>query len=164
MAMAAPVLSLAATGLSAMGSMDQAKGQAQADAFQAKQALEASEYGRIKAAQTGAIMTQNMQAMLGHIAAVRASGGVDPRSPTTAAILGRQESIAETARSQQIANIEAQVRSDKESSQMYTDMAGRAIAGGNMAAMGTVVGALGGAFKSLGSPGFGSSFSFFGNS
>jgi hypothetical protein len=154
--MAAPLVSLAATGLSAMGSIAGAEGQSKADQYQAKQAIDAAEYGRVKAAQTGQIMTQNMSTMLGHIAAVRASGGADVRSPTTAAIVGRQEQISTNERGIQVGNIQNQVRSDVDSSKLYTQMAGQALTAGYLGAAGTVAGSLGGAFKSAGS-----SFNFF---
>lgn len=166
--MIAPVLSLAATGLSAAGSMVGAEGQAKSDEFAAQQAELASQYGTIKAAQTGTAMTRNMTSMLGHIAAVRASAGADARSPTTAAIQGRQEEIATTERGIQVGNIEAQAREDQLSSKMYTDAAGRALTGGLLGAAGAGLKGIGGAFQSAGSPGggsisMGSSFNFFGN-
>jgi hypothetical protein len=152
--MAAPMLSLASTGLSAMGSMSAAQGQAKSDEFEAQKALEAAQYGRIKAAQTGEAMTRNMTRMLGSIAAQRASAGADIRSPTTAAIVGSQENIAERERAIRMGNIFAQVRSDQQASQMYTDMASRALMGGELGAAGSILGGLGGAFKSMGNPGF----------
>ena len=154
MAVAAPALSIAATGLSAMGSITGAQGQAKGDEYEAQKALEAAQYGRISAAQTGEAMTRNMTRMLGHLAAVRASAGADVRSPSTAAILGNQEAIAERERTIKMGNIFAQVRSDQESSKMYTDMASRALMGGYLGAAGSVLGGLGGAFKSMGNPGF----------
>jgi hypothetical protein len=153
--MAAPVLSLAATGMSAMGSITGAQGQAKADEYQAQKAEEASQYGRIAAAQTGEAMTRNMTRMLGHMAAVRASAGADVRSPTTAAVMGNQEAIAERERAIKMGNIFAQVRENQQDSSMYTDMASRALMGGYMGAAGSVLGGLSGAFKSMGNPGFG---------
>src|SRR5271157_1921152 len=120
----APVLGLAATGLSAAGSIVGAQGQEKANEFEAQQAINAAQYGRTKAAQTGTELTRNMQATLGHIAAVRASVGSDVRSPTTAAIMENQERKMEWDRGIQIGNIENQVQSDVLSSQMYTSMAG----------------------------------------
>jgi len=155
--MAAPLISLAATGLSAAGSMAGAEGQAKADEFQAQQAINAAEYGRVKAAQTGTIMTQNMQTMLGHIQAVRASGGADPRSPTTAAILGRQEQLATNEKNIRVGDIQNQVRSDVQGSQMYTSMAKDALTAGMLGAAGSLASGAAGAFK-----GMGSNFNFFG--
>lgn len=158
MAVAAPVLSLAATGLGAMGSMSAAQGQAKADEYNAQQAEYASQYGRIAAAQTGEAMTRNMTTALGHLAAVRASAGADVRSPTTAALRSRMESIDEQQRAIKEGNIFAQVRQNQLASSMYTDMASRALLGGELGAAGQLIGGLGGAFKSMGSSfgGFGS--------
>ena len=156
MAVAAPVLSLAATGLSAGSSLMGAQGQAKGDEFEAQKAEEAAQYGRISAAQTGEAMTRNMTRMLGHLAAVRASAGADVRSPTTAAIMANQEGVGERERAIKMGNIFAQVRTDQQASQMYTDMASRALMGGYLGAAGSLIGGLGGAFKSMGNPGFSS--------
>ena len=152
--MAAPVLSLAATGLSAGSSLMGAQGQAKGDEFEAQKAEENAQYGRIAAAQTGEAMTRNMTKMLGHLAAIRASAGADIRSPTTAALMANQEGIGERDRAIKMGNIFAQVRSDQQASSMYTDMASRALMGGYLGAAGSLIGGLGGAFKSMGNPGF----------
>jgi hypothetical protein len=162
MAFAAPAISLASTAMSAVGGIQQGEGQAKADEFQAQRALEASQYGRIKAAQTGTILTQNMTNALGRIAAVRASAGSDIRSPTTAAIRANQEQMRETQRGTELGNIFAQVRMDQLSAQQYTDAATRALQGGYLGAAGKVLGGLGGAFSSSGSGAPGSMFSFWG--
>ena len=134
-----------------------AEGQAKADEFQAQQAANAAEYGKVKAAQVGTAMTQNLTAMLGHIQAVRASVGSDPRSPTTAAIMGRQEQVGREDQAIKVGDIEAQSRQDMLQSGMYTQAAGQALLGGELSMGGSLLGGLGGAFKSSGS-----NFSFFG--
>jgi hypothetical protein len=167
MAFAAPAISLASTAMGAIGSMQQGQGEAKGDEYQAQRALLASQYGRIKAAQTGDIMTQNMTRALGHIAAVRASAGADVRSPATAAIRANQEAIGESERAARLGNIFADVRLDETAAKQYTDAATRALQSGYLGSAGKVIGSLGGAFSSLGSPstssgGLGSMFSFFG--
>jgi hypothetical protein len=140
-----------------MSSISGAQGQAKQDEYEAQKSLEAAQYGRIKAAQTGEIMTQNMTRMLGHISAVRASAGSDIRSPSTAAVMANQEGLAERERAIRMGNEFAQVREDEQASKMYTDAASRSLLGGYLGAAGSLVGGLGGAFKSSGS-----SLSFFG--
>jgi hypothetical protein len=140
-----------------MSSISGAQGQAKADEYEAQKSLEAAQYGRIKAAETGEIMTQNMTRMLGHIAAVRASARADVRSPSTAAVMANQEGLSERERAIRMGNIFAQTREDEQASKMYTDAASRTLLGGYLGAAGSLVGGLGGAFKSSGS-----SLSFFG--
>jgi hypothetical protein len=156
----APVLSILGTGMSAMSSITGAQGQAKADEYQAQRSLEAAQYGRIKAAQTGEAITQNMTRALGHIAAVRASAGADIRSPSSAAVMGSQEGLWERKRAIEMGNVFAQTREDERAAQMYTDAASRSLLGGYLGAAGSLVGGIGGAYKSMGSPDL--SFGFFG--
>lgn len=150
MAMAAPIFSLASAGMGALGSITSAQGQQKADEFEAQQAINAAQYGRTKAAQTGEIMTRNMTRMLGHIAAVRASAGADIRSPTTAAIMSSRERMAENQRGIEVGNVMAQVNQEDQAAGMYTQMGQRAMMGGYLGAAGGLLGGLGGMFKSAG--------------
>lgn len=142
----APIMSLAATGLSAGGSMMGAIGQAQQDQFQAQQATNAAKYAQIQGAQRGTELTRNMQAMLGHIQAVRASVGSDVRSPTTAAIMGFQERKAEWERGVEEQGYMAQSANDLLSARMYRSAANTALIGGALGAGGSLFKGIGGAF------------------
>lgn len=143
-----------------MSSITGAQGQAKSEEYEAQKSLEAAQYGRIKAAQTGEALTQNMTRALGHIAAVRASAGADIRSPSTAAVMANQEGLWERERAIRMGNIFAQTRADEQASKMYTDAASRSLLGGYLGAAGSLIGGLGGAYKSMGSPDL--SFGFFG--
>lgn len=137
---------IAAAGLQAAGSLAAGQAQSNTDQFQAQQAANAAEYGKIQAAQTGTTMRANLQNMLGHIQAVRASTGTDPRSPTTAAVVNRQEAIGDNARNVQVGNIQAQVRSDQAAATFYNQSAGDALTAGGFGAFGKLLGGIGGLF------------------
>lgn len=122
MGLAAP-LSIAATGLGAVGSIIGGRTQASSDRYQAAENFlghqyKANEdvidatYGEAKAAQTDAFMRDQLNSTLQNIAAVRASANVEGDSPTQYAIQNRVGEQSDLARTQRVTNIRAQVSKD----------------------------------------------------
>lgn len=142
---AATGISLAATGLSAMGSVDSGQAAAAGDEQQAQNALQAAQIGQLKATQTDTNMRQNLTSSLANILAVRASAGLNPNSPTGAAINANVEGRADINRTTAIDSINAQVTSDQDASAFYTQSANNALMGGDMGAFGAILKGIGGA-------------------
>lgn len=105
MGAAAPVISLASIGLSAMGSVAQGEATAAADQYQAQRLERAAQYGKVQATQTSAQGLENLNIRLDNIDAIRAAGGADPSSPTTAAIRSRTSYLGERSIQTQVGNI-----------------------------------------------------------
>jgi hypothetical protein len=82
----AAVSSLASIGLSAMGTIQKGEGEKAADEFKAARAEEAAKFGRLQADLTDTTDRQNLNITLSNIDAIRATGNIDPRSPTGGAI------------------------------------------------------------------------------
>ena len=82
----AGALSLAGIGLSAYSSVLKGQGEAAGAEYKAEALTRAARVGQVKAAQTGAQMTEHENMMLGNIDAVRAAAHDDPTSPTGTAI------------------------------------------------------------------------------
>src|SRR5580693_4632089 len=108
MAAAAP-LSLAATGLSALGSLTGAGMASQGDMQEAQNAVNAAEMGKIKASQTDTDMRRKLTTQLANISAVRAGAGLNPSSPTGAAINNNVQGISDQNRGYALDNIQAQI-------------------------------------------------------
>lgn len=153
--MSSPVgqaFSIAGAGLSALGVYKQAQGTNAADQARADQLSRAAERGRTAAVQTGAQMTEDLNTTLGNIAAVRAAANIDPTSPTTAAVLGRQEFVGERAKDIQVENLLAQAQ-ENDASAAYMRQAGAyALSQGKLGAFATLLGAGG---KGITGAGFG---------
>lgn len=145
MAAAAPVVGLAATGFSALGSMEGASKAAQGDQFEAQNAENAAQIGQTKAAETDADMRRRLTSQLSNITAIRASAGLDPNSPTGAAISANVKGVADLSRTQAVSNIQNQVTSDQQAAQFYTSSASSALLGGDLGALGSIIGGVGGA-------------------
>ena len=147
--MAAAPLALAATGLAAAGSIMGAQRTAQGDVMEETNALDAATIGRTKAAQTDMDMRRTLQGQLANITAVRASAGLNPASPTGAAIGSSVEGAADRNRTVALNNINAQVNMDQNAAAFYKMSAGDAITGGLLSAGGTILSGLAGV---LGNP------------
>ena len=102
------VSSIASTGLSAIGLVTKSQGENAADQAQAARLDQAAQYGRAAADETDAQLRENLAVQLDNIDVVRAAAGIDPSSPTTAALRDRTTQIADRARSIQVGNIRAQ--------------------------------------------------------
>lgn len=145
-------LSIAGVGLSALGQVSQSQGVAAGDEMRADQLSRAAERGRTAAAQTSAQMTEDLNTTLGNIAAVRAASNADPTSPTTAAVMDRQEFVGDRAKDIQVENLQAQA-DENDASAAYMRQAGAfALSQGKLGAFATL---LGGAGKGVSSSSFG---------
>jgi hypothetical protein len=145
MAAAAPIVGLAATGFSALGSFEGASKAAQGDQFEAKNAANAAQIGQTKAAETDADMRRKLTSQLSNITAIRAGAGLDPNSPTGAAISANVQGVADLSRTQAVQNIQNQVTSDENASAFYTSSASSALMGGELGAFGSIIGGIAGA-------------------
>lgn len=90
----------------------QGEGTQAADQFQAQRAEQAAEFGKAQASLTDTTMRENMNSTLGNIMAIRAAANIDPSSPTTAAVLDRNEAIADRQRTASVLSINAQNADD----------------------------------------------------
>jgi hypothetical protein len=145
MAAAAPIVGLAATGFSALGSFEGGSKAAQGDQFEAQNAVNAAQIGQTKAAETDTDMRRRLVSQLANITAIRASAGLDPNSPTGAAINANVQGGGDLSRTQAVENINQQVTSDQQAAAFYTSSASSALLGGELGAVGSIFGGLGGA-------------------
>jgi hypothetical protein len=148
-------MSIASVGLSAFSSIEKAKGIKSADEFQAAELDRASQYGELKAVQTGGQMTQRLNQTLGNIDVIRAASHDDPTSPSGVAYRGMQEDIGDTQKSITVENILSQSK-QQEADAAYLRVAGsNALLAGNIGAFGQILGGVGSAVsnKSFGLPG-----------
>jgi hypothetical protein len=148
-------LSLASAGLGATGKILSAEGTSAADKFKAQQLMEQAQYGELKATQTNAQLTRNLNITLGNIDAVRAASHLDPRSPSGAAVRDFVESTGMEKKTIEVASIEQQARMDEDAAAYLRQASSDALLAGDIGAAGTAAGALAGAFKSGGLPGGG---------
>lgn len=142
---AGPGLQAIGLALAFKGTMNAAKGQQQADEFQAAELDQAAKYGDLKAVQTGATMTQKLNQTLGNIDVIRAASHNDPTSPTGAAYRDYQEDIGITQKTTTVDNILAQSRK-QEAEAAYLRAAGHnALLAGKISAWSSLLGAGGSA-------------------
>ena len=151
-------LSLAATGFKMLG--DLTKATSAGDIFKAEELEQQAQYGELKATQTNAQMTRNLNKTLEHIDAVRAAAHTDPSSPTGAAVRGEYEYEGTEKKNITVANIEQQVRMDEANAAYLRSAAANAITAGDISAAGDFFSGLSGA---LGGPGGGGGGSNVGN-
>jgi hypothetical protein len=144
----APVLGLAATGLSMAGSIMGASAKSQGDAFEAQKMQDQSQYGMLQATQTDTAMRRGLASTLANISAVRASTNTASNSPSGMAVANNFEARDDIVRQQKVRNIMAQVSEDQKASQFYTKSAQGDLLGGLLGAAGSAMGGLSGAFKS----------------
>lgn len=149
--MADPVsaMTIAATGLSAAGSLVGASTAAKGDQMEAQNAINAAAIGKTKALQTDTSMRRTLGSQLANITAVRASAGLNPNSPTGNAIASNVESTGNLNRTQSIDNINAQVSMDQNAASFYTSSASSALLGGALGAAGSIFKGLGPTVPSL---------------
>lgn len=126
--------SIASIGLQTYATLLKAQGQATADTYQADRLDKAAEYGDLKAEQTGAIMTRNLNTVLGNIDAVRAAAHTDPTSPTGAAVRDNQEMIGTEQRNISVNNIRAQANQSRSDAAFYRQASSDALLSGEISA------------------------------
>lgn len=143
MAAAAGPAAAIGLGLSAASSITKGIGQSNADEFQAQKLEREAQYGRVKAAQTGAQLTEHLNMQLGNIDAVRAAMHADPTSPTGTAIRDWQEEVGTRQRTIAVDNIMEQVAEDESSAAYERSAAKYALTGGVLGAVGSLVSGIG---------------------
>lgn len=114
----APLAAVAA-GASAGSSLFRAAGESRAARFKAEEAARAARAGRIAAAETDTQMREELRSVIGNIRAIRASAGIVSDSPTTAAVIGEEERVADRERRIRVSNIMAQAESDERASRFF---------------------------------------------
>lgn len=134
-----------------------AQGESQGDIYQAERLEQAAQYGELKAKQTGAVMTRNLNTTLANIDAVRAAAHTDPTSPTGAAVRNTVEAAGESQRSIVLGNIEAQTNQQKSDAAYYRTASANALLSGQMASSADMTSAYGDLFKNIAGFGGGSS-------
>lgn len=134
--------SIASIGLQTYATLLQSQGTATADTYQADRLTTAAQYGEVKAAQTGAQMTRNLNTTLGNIDAVRAAANADPSSPTGAAFRDNQEAIGSNNRAVAVDNITAQNTQDLNDAAYYRQASSSALLSGDISAAAGALGAV----------------------
>lgn len=134
--------SIASIGLQTYATLLKAQGTATADTYQADRLDKAAEYGDLKATQTGAQMTRNLNTTLGNIDAVRAAAGADPNSPTGQVVRDNQETIGDTNRGIVVGSIEAQSIQDRSDAAFYRKASSDALLSGDISAAAGVASAI----------------------
>lgn len=135
-------LSVASLGFKVGGDIMAGQSKAAADEFKAQQLQTQAEYGQVKANQTSTQMQQQLSDILGNISAVRAAANVDPNSPTSDALLARNEAKGEQQRQIAVNNVNAQVAADQQGADFYKNAAGSETLGGFLGAGGDVLSSL----------------------
>ena len=125
----------------------------------AQNAINAAQIGQTKAAETDADMKRRLTSQLANISAIRAGAGLDPNSPTGAALGASVQGVGDQSRTQAVENINQQVTMDQNAAQFYTSSASSALMGGELSAAGSIfkglAGAMGGNNGLLGQGGSG---------
>lgn len=135
--------SIASVGLQTYATLLKSQGEATADTYQADRLDTAAQYGEVKASQTGAQMTRNLNTTLGNIDAVRAAAGADPSSPTGAAFRDNQEAIGNNNRAIAVDSIHAQDIQDQNDAAYYRQASSNALMSGDISAAAGVATAIG---------------------
>lgn len=104
------------------------------DLMQAGQADTAAEFGKLQSDMTDAGARDNLRTMLGNITTMRAAGGADLTSPTTAALEGHVTGIANMNRTAAEASINAQTATEKASADYLRQASAFALTQGQSAA------------------------------
>lgn len=126
--------SIASIGLQTYSTLLKAQGTATADKYQADKLERSAEYGDLKATQTGAQMTRNLNNVLGNIDAIRAAANTDPTSPTGAAVRDNQEAIGSSQRQITVDSIKAQAIQDRDDAAFYRQASSDAMLSGEISA------------------------------
>jgi hypothetical protein len=146
----AAVSSLASIGLSAMGTISKGEGEKAADDFKATRAEEAAKFGRLQADLTDTTDREKLNITLSNIDAIRASGNIDPRSPTGAAIAARNTQLSDMQRMAATGTLRAQAASDEAGAQYLRKAGDFALSN---AYIGAAAGVAGGLAKGFGPSG-----------
>lgn len=126
--------SIASVGLQTYATLLQSQGTATADTYQADRLETAAQYGELKATQTGAQMTRNLNTTLGNIDAVRAAANTDPNSPTGAAFRDNQETLGTEQKGITVDSINAQAIQDQSDAAFYRQASSSALMSGEITA------------------------------
>ncbi len=146
---AASGLSLASIGFQALGSVEQGMGTASADTYKSEELDRAAQYGELKATQTNADLTRNLNMTLGNIDAVRAAAHTDPTSPTGGAVRNQIESVGTEKKDIQVDSIMAQSQEDEANAAYLRKASGQALLGGELGAGAGVLKGIAGAIPGL---------------
>lgn len=152
MGAAAPLatgLSLGAMALSATGSVLGGMGTSSADKYKAELLEQQAQYGELKATQTGAQMTRNLNITLGNIDAVRAAARTDPTSPTGAAVRDYTEQVGTENKDIQVNSILEQSQMDEANAAYLRSASSDALLSGDIGAGAAVLKGLAGSFASV---------------
>ena len=123
----------------AAGSIVQGIGTSNADQYQAKEMEQAAQYGDLKAVQTNAALTRNLNQTLGNIDAVRAAQRTDPTSPTGAAVRNTVEATATSDKNIQVDSIMAQAEQDQANAAYLRSASSMALLSGGIGAFGDLL-------------------------
>ena len=123
----------------AAGSIVQGIGTSNADQYQAKEMEQAAQYGDLKAVQTNAALTRNLNQTLGNIDAVRAAQRTDPTSPTGAAVRNTVEATATSDKNIQVDSIMAQAEQDQANAAYLRSASSTALLSGGIGAFGDLL-------------------------
>jgi hypothetical protein len=124
--------------MSAAGAGISAYGTSQSDKYQAAEKEQAAEYGDLKATQTNAALTRNLNQTLGNIDAVRAAARTDPTSPTGAAVRNTVEATGTENKNIQVDSIMAQAEQDRADAAYLRSASNTALLSGGINAAGNL--------------------------
>jgi len=139
MGAAAVPLSIGSTLMSAAGAGISAYGTSQSDKYQAAEKEQAAQYGDLKATQTNAALTRNLNQTLGNIDAVRAAARTDPTSPTGAAVRNTVEATGTENKNIQVDSIMAQANQDRADAAYLRSASSTALLSGGISAFGGIL-------------------------
>ena len=122
-----------------IGDMVSAFGTFSADKYQAAEQEQAAQYGELKATQTNAALTRNLNQTLGNIDAVRAAARTDPTSPTGAAVRNTVESADVANKNIQVDSIMEQARMDEANASYLRQASSMALLSGSIGAFGDLL-------------------------
>lgn len=111
-AAAAAAASVASLGLTVAGDITKGSGTQAADDFQADRLQRAAAFGETQANLTDATMREQLNVTLGNIEAVRGAAGIDPTSPTTAALMDQSSNRSDLQRLAAVGSIKSQNAED----------------------------------------------------
>jgi hypothetical protein len=143
MGAAAGASSLVGMGLTAYSAVLKGEGQNSADTYKAETLENAANVEKVKAVQTGAVMSENLATTLGNLSALNAAKGGSPLSPTAAAVRNSTENIGLAQKTVAVDNIVQQSRQD-EADAAYMRSAGKyALLSGDLSAGASIAQGLG---------------------
>lgn len=126
--------SLASLGFGIASSLTSAAGEKAAADFKAAKAARAAAFGRVQADQTSAALTEELTTTLGNIDAIRAAAGIDPTSPTSAAIRADETARSFRDRNTRVANILEQAKQNEFDADYFREAGAQAMKIGYLSA------------------------------